>query len=132
MLHVALTVILLLVGVLVLTYLYFSWRWRSRRPDESGFRYVYVNNRGRARDLCAEEREYLSQKFEPFDGARPAIFFRYEKIDSNEYTCGYIERRLLPPEVEIIKLTPEDELRTRNDPVSINQAVFEDRCPQKR
>jgi hypothetical protein len=130
--HVLLTGALVVVALLGGFYLYLRWTFRSLRPEEPGFPYVWVNNRGRARELCAEEREYLNQKFEPFDGARPALVFRYEKLDASEFRSGFIERRFLPPQVDIIKLTPEDELRTRNDKISINQAVFEDRCPPSR
>jgi len=132
MLYITLVVVLCLGALLVTAYLYFWWTMQPRRPDEPGFRYVYVNNRGRVRDLCAEEREYLSQVFDPFDGARPYILSRYKKVDANEYAHGFIERRLLPPEIEIIQLTPEDDRRTENDAISINQAVFEDRCPRKQ
>jgi len=65
MAYVVLTLTLPVVAILVATFIYFWWPRRSRRPNEPGFRYVYVNNRGRARELCAEEREYLSQKFGP-------------------------------------------------------------------
>ena len=123
---------LLMVALVGGIFLYRRSTVRPLRPDEPGFPYVWVNNRGRARELCAEEREYLNQKFDSFDGARPAIMFRYEKFDSSEFRSGFIERKFLPREVEIIKLTPEDELRTRNDTVSINQAVFEGRRPTSR
>ena len=113
-------------------YLYLRWKIRPLRPDEQGFPYVWVNNRGRARELCAEEREYLNQKFDPFDGARPSIMSRYEKLDASEFRSGFIERKFLPPELDIIKLTPEDELRTSGDAVSINQAIFEDHRPTSR
>ncbi|HYQ02768.1 MAG TPA: hypothetical protein VER96_29055 [Polyangiaceae bacterium] len=128
----------LVIGVLVVVvllggpYLYLRWWDRSLRPDEPGFPYVLVNNRGRVRELCAEERAYLNQKFDPFDGARPAIIWRYHKLDAFEFERGFIERRRLPPNVDIIELTRDEDLHTSDQPISLNQAVFEDRCPDRR
>jgi len=137
MLSVVLTAAGLVFVALVALYLRFRWTMRSRRPAEPGHSYVYVNNRGRARELCAEERELAARHLDPagtpkWDPDGLNLMFRYEKVDSDEYRTGYIERRLLPPEVVIIQLTPEEDLRSSKDPVSINQAVFEDRCPRQR
>jgi hypothetical protein len=91
---------------------------------------VYVNDQGRARELCADEREYLGQKHDPFDG--PAFVYRYRKLDAVEFERGFIERRCLPPEVEIIKLTPEEDRLSSDGRISLNQVVFVDRCPARR
>lgn len=82
------------------------WGWcaflrRSRRHKESGFRYVYVNLDGSARELTAGEQEYLSEKFSGGDGARPYIKFRYESLTPDGRISGFLERRQLPARIEI-------------------------------
>jgi hypothetical protein len=52
----------LLVPILVLWGCW-SFLRRSRRPKESGFRYIYVNPDGSARELTADEQEYLNTPF---------------------------------------------------------------------
>jgi hypothetical protein len=135
------TILYIVVGVLIASLLFalllFVWAPRPLRPKEPGFRYVYVNPRGQARELCAEEREWVSQRFEP-DGDRPPLTYRYEKYDITKFRSGdptkfipgFIDRRYLPLEVEIVKLTPEEDMRTARD----NQAVLEDRgsTPRRR
>jgi hypothetical protein len=90
----------LLAPVLVL------WGWwsflrRSRRHKENGFRYVYVNRDGSARELTADEQEYLSEKFSGGDGGRPYIKFRYESLTPDGRISGFLERRQLPARIEI-------------------------------
>ena len=90
----------LLVPILVL------WGWwtvlrRSRRPKESGFRYVYVNPDGSARDLTPDEQEYLNTLFSGGDGGRPYIKFRYESLTPDGRISGFLERRQLPARIEI-------------------------------
>jgi hypothetical protein len=78
-----------------------SFLRRSRRHKESGFRYVYVNLDGSARELTAGEQEYLSEKFSGGDGARPYIKFRYESLTPDGRISGFLERRQLPARIEI-------------------------------
>lgn len=90
----------LLVPALVL----WGWYWffsRSRRPKESGFRYVYVNSDGSARELTPDEQVYLSTEFAGGDGARPYIKFRYESRTPDGRISGFLERRQLPARIEI-------------------------------
>jgi hypothetical protein len=87
------------------------WGWwsflrRSRRPKESGFRYVYVNPDGSARELTADEQEYLNTPFSGGDGARPYIKFRYESLTPDGRMIGYLERRHLPAKIKIQPPTP--------------------------
>ena len=74
---------------------------RSRRPKESGFRYVYVNNDGSARELTADEQVYLNTEFSGGDGARPYIKFRYESLTPDGRISGFLERRQVPAKIEI-------------------------------
>jgi hypothetical protein len=78
----------LLVLILVL------WGWssflrRSRRPKESGFRYVFVNPDGSARELTADEQKYLDTEFSGGDGATPYIKFRYESLAADGRISGF-------------------------------------------
>ena len=82
------------------------WGWwsflrRSRRHKETGFRYVYVNRDGSARELTASEQEYLSETFSGGDGARPYIKFRYESLTPDGRISGFLERRQLPARIKI-------------------------------
>ena len=82
------------------------WRWwlflrRSRRPRERGFRYVFVNPDGSARELSADEQEYLNTEFSGGDGARPYIKIRYESLTPDGRMIGFLERRQLPAGIEI-------------------------------
>ena len=90
----------LFVPVLVLcgSYLFFS---RNRRAKESGFRYVYVNGDGSARELTPDEQVYLNTEFSGGDGARPYIKFRYESLTPDGRISGFLERRQLPTRIEI-------------------------------
>ena len=74
---------------------------RSRRATEAGFRYVYVNLDGSARELTSEEREYLSETFSGGDGGRPYIKFRYESLTPDGRMSGFLERRQLPARIGI-------------------------------
>ena len=80
-----------------------SWWYlrRSRRPKENGFRYIYVNHDGSARELTADEQEYLNTPFDGADGARPYIKFRYESLNPDGRIIGFLERRQLPAGIEI-------------------------------
>ena len=66
-----------------------------------GFEYVYVEDDGNARELNAEEREYLSTKFEGGDGARPYIKLRYESLTPDGRLSGYLRRRRLPKSIPV-------------------------------
>ena len=74
---------------------------RNRRPQEEGFRYIYVNPDGSARELAEDEKEYLNTRFEGSDGNRPYIKFRYESLTPDGRMIGYLLRRQLPVGVKI-------------------------------
>jgi len=74
---------------------------RNRRPEEEGFRYIYVNQDGSARELDDDEKEYLSTRFAGSDGNRPYIKFRYESLTPDGRIGGYLLRRQLPGGIHI-------------------------------
>lgn len=92
---------LTLVAMVVALWIRLSFVFRSRRPQESGFPYVYVNRNGSARELTADEHEYLNTKFAPGGGARPYIKYRYESLTPDGLISGYLKRRQLPAQIEV-------------------------------
>jgi hypothetical protein len=109
----------IVVGILLVPIL-LLWGWwlelrRSRRPKDSGFRYVYVNPDGSARELTADEREYLNTPFSGGDGARPYIKFRYESLTPDGRIIGYLERRQLPAKIEIQPSPPDLDVSGTSD-----------------
>ena len=65
------------------------------------FPYVYVNNDGSARELTAEEQEYLRTEFHPADGGRPYIKLRYGSRTPDGRLRGFLRRRSLPARVVV-------------------------------
>jgi hypothetical protein len=90
-----------LLALVLVLWGYCSFLRRSRRPKESGFRYVFVNPDGSARELTADEQEYLNSEFSGGDGARPYIKFRYESLTPDGRIIGFLERRQLPAAIKI-------------------------------
>ncbi len=85
---------------------------RPRRKYEPMFYYVYIGVGGSARELDAEEREYLNTKFSGFDGGRPYIKSYYEALTPDKKLHGYLSRRQLPAYMAvrpIVQLTIEDD-----------------------
>lgn len=89
------SIIILGIGIIYLRY------FIPLRPKESGFEYVYVENDGTARELYADEIEYLKEEFHPTDGARPYIKSRYKSLTPDKKISGFIQRNRLPKKVQI-------------------------------
>ena len=83
------------------------WKWGPRRPEEPGFKFVYVNQDGSVRELSPEEREYLLEEFPGYDGSRPYIKWSYESHDGWGSQSGFIERRRVPARIEILPVHPD-------------------------
>ncbi len=88
--------------VIIALVVWFKWQTRSRRPKEEGYKYVYVMHDGSAREVDAEDRDYLETEFHGADGGRPYIKFRYESLDGRGNIQGFLERRQLPAHIEIV------------------------------
>ena len=58
--------------------------------------YVYVEDDGTARELEADEIEYLNTKFHGADGNRPYIKTSYEQLTPDNRIGGYLRRGKLP------------------------------------
>ena len=58
--------------------------------------YVYVNADGSARELHADERQYLDTEFSGGDGAMPYIKSSYSERDGWGEISGYLTRSELP------------------------------------
>ncbi len=59
-------------------------------------RFVYVEDDGSARELTPGEAEYLATPFDPFDGNRPYVKWRYRSRTADRRLRGYLERQKLP------------------------------------
>jgi len=88
-------------GLILVLWGCYAFLSRRRRPKESGFRFVYVNIDGSARELTPDEQVYLRTEFAGADGARPYIKFRYESLTPDGRMSGYLERRQLPAKIRI-------------------------------
>ena len=95
-----------IVAIVVFIAVFFGWvaiQTRARRRSEPGFEYIYVADDGSARELDVDEQEYLRTKFQPADGARPYIKFKYESLTLDGKLRGYLKRRQLPKDIPIQK-----------------------------
>ena len=97
-------VLLLAIGY----FIWFSWQTRARRPKENGYRYIWVEHDGSAREVTEDEREYLETEFLPGDGARPYIKMRYEALDGWGNLSGFLQRRQLPKNIHIDQSISEE------------------------
>jgi hypothetical protein len=84
-----------------------AFRARPRRSADGGFRYVYVEEGGGARELAADERAYLEAELHPADGGRPYVKSRYASRTPDGRLAGYLPRRKLPCGIEIRPAPPE-------------------------
>lgn len=91
----------LILLIIVAFGVWFAYQIRPRRKREPGFEYVYVEDDGSARELDDDEREYLSTRFDPADGARPYIKFRNESLTPDGLLGGYLRRRQLPKGIPV-------------------------------
>jgi hypothetical protein len=111
-------VVLLVVGLM--------WRFRPRRPSEPGFKFVYVNQDGSARELSPAEQAYLSEEFSGGDGGRPYIKSSYRSRDGWGSISGFIERRYVPARITILPVHPDYDDREKKlgfDALDSNRAA---------
>jgi hypothetical protein len=99
-----------MIGALLAMALTFVGGWalrsRRRRPADGGFEYVLVEDDGSARELAADEREYLQAEHHPADGGRPYIKGWYESRTPDGRLGGYLRRTHLPRHVVIRPAPP--------------------------
>ena len=102
------------------------WKWRPRRPQEPGFKFVYVNQDGSVRELSPEEQAYLSEEFHGSDSGRPYIKWSYESRNGWGSQSGFIERRRVPARIEILPVHPDYDAavkKLREDPLDPNHGA---------
>jgi hypothetical protein len=90
--------------LIFLIWVYYSLKYPILRKEEPGFKYVYVENDGSARELSEEDQVYLTTIFHPTDGARPYIKSDYKQRTPDGRVEGFIERRRVPKKIAIKKL----------------------------
>lgn len=106
--------------------LWLIWNNRSRRPPEEGYKFVYINQNGSARELTDDEQAYLETDFRGDDGGRPYVKFSYGCKDGWGSISGFIERRKVPAKiriVDVVRSTPPDKDTTIEDMVADAHAV---------
>ncbi|HEY2343135.1 MAG TPA: hypothetical protein VGH90_08915 [Chthoniobacteraceae bacterium] len=96
--------------ILAAVFVALVWKFRPRRSGDPGFKFVYVNQDGSVRELSPKERDYLSRKFAPTDGAQPYIKRTYASIDGWGSQSGFIKCRRVPPRLEILPVNPGYEM----------------------
>ena len=112
-----------LIALTVIMYLtWYFWQTRPRRPKEDGYKYVYVEDDGSAREIAPDEKEYLETEYHPGDGARPYTKLRYESLNSWGNLAGYLPRRQLPKNIPITQ-APSKRFIDKN---KIKEAMFEE------
>jgi hypothetical protein len=95
-------------GILLISFAfaigYGLWRMTEipiRRWRESAFDYVYVDDDGNARELNAEEEDYVTTALFPDDEERFQIKPRYESQTPDGRLRGYLKRRRLPRKLAV-------------------------------
>ena len=96
------TILIIIIIVIAISIIYIKY-FRPLRQKESGFEYVYVEQNGIVRELDKGEIEYLSEKFDPNDGARPYIKTSYKDLTPDGKIVGFIYRNRVPKNIVIEK-----------------------------
>jgi hypothetical protein len=112
--------------LVIVTVAFLFWKWGPRRPQEPGFKFVYVNQDGSARELSPKEREYLSEEFSWADGGRPYVKSTYESLDGYGSKSGFIERRRVPARIKILPVHPGYDVAVKElveDPLDAERAA---------
>jgi hypothetical protein len=82
--------------------LWLRWQgrgWPSTQEKDTGTyanHFVYVDEDGTARELTADERDYLNTKFDPFDSGRPYIKYSYKQLTPDGKISGFLLKSSLP------------------------------------
>lgn len=100
-------------SIIVLVVVVLMRKHHSRRSKEPGFKFVYVNQDGSARELSPGEQAYLSEEFSGGDGGRPYIKSNYESRNGWGSLSGFIERRKVPARVKILPVHPDFDAREK-------------------
>ena len=72
-----------------------------RKGRDAVFDYVYVDESGNARELTADEEEFLSTAVFPSDDADRFIKSDYLELTEDGRVAGYIQRRRLPRGIRV-------------------------------
>jgi len=92
-------------------------RRKLHSTDGDEFECVYVNQDGSVRELSPKEKEYLNEKFDLFDGARPYIKSSYKSLDGWGSMSGFLPRKEVPSNVVIDPVNPQYDSLMANRPV---------------
>lgn len=92
----------ILIIFLIVTAVWVVWtrRFPMRLPS-SGFKYVYIEFDGTARELDSDEQQYLLEEFHHNDGNRPYVKSNYWERTPDKKIHGYLKRIRVPWWIEI-------------------------------
>jgi len=88
----------------VILWVIYAWiadLFLTRRWLEKGFKYVWVNEDGTAREVNSEERQSLMAKYQFGDGDRPYVKSDYDYKTPDGKMKGFLKRRHLPKNIII-------------------------------
>jgi hypothetical protein len=83
-------------------------------PNAEGYRYVFVNADGTARELHPSERKYLETEFLPGDGAAPHVKCSYDEPNGWGEIKGFLMRTSLPEGMPVHDAPEEEPSRSMN------------------
>lgn len=73
---------------------------------EAAFGFVYVSQEGLPRELSPGERDYLTTRFDPGDGARPYIKAAFESRNGWGSVAGFLARDKVPAGIRVSAVNP--------------------------
>lgn len=97
---------MIIIAISVIVIVSLVWIFGLRRRNDSGFKFVYVNQDGSVRELSPGEQAYLSEQFSGGDSGRPYIKSSYKSSDGWGSQSGFIERRHVPSRITILPVHP--------------------------
>ena len=97
---------MLIAAISVIVIVGLVWMFVPRHGNEPGFKFVYVNQDGSARELSPGEQAYLSEQFSGGDSGRPYTKSNYKSSDGWGSQSGFIERRRVPSRITILPVHP--------------------------
>ena len=68
----------------------------EKESKKTPYPYIYLEDNGIYREIDAEERKYLEERFHPADGARPYVKFGLYSMTPDGKIGGYLARAKLP------------------------------------
>jgi hypothetical protein len=78
----------------------------KNKSQNASYPYVRVEDNGSFRELLAEEKQYLEEKFHPADGNRPYIKISFYSKTPDGKLGGFLKRSKLPKSLKLDTSAP--------------------------